>query len=85
MRMSTGFLFKEFFTGLWISYLYAVPTRYNLTESRHQPNQWSAFCVCFDSARAVPKQTSRPGVNPKVMQSRPRLTQRADPDFRNRP
>lgn len=89
MRMSTGFLFKEFFTGLWISYhqicVHAVPTRYKLTESRHQPNQWSAFSVCSDSARAVPKQTSTPGANPKVMQSRPRLTQRADPDFRNRP
>lgn len=84
MRMSTGFLFKEFFTGLWISYttkfVHAVPTRYNLTESRHQPNPWSAFCVCSDSARAVPKQTSRPGANPKVMQSRPRLTQ--DPESR---
>lgn len=64
MRMSTGFLFKEFFTGLWISYhqicVHAVPTRYKLTESRHQPNQWSAFSVCSDSARAVPKQTSKP-------------------------
>lgn len=85
MRMSTGFLFKEFFTGLWISYHQICTSRYNLTESRHQPNPWSAFCVCSDSARAVPKQTSRPVANPKVMQSRPRLTQRADPDFRNRP
>lgn len=85
MRMSTGFLFKEFFTGLWISYHQICKCRYKLTESRHQPNPWSAFCVCSDSARAVPKQTGRPRANPKVMQSRPRLTQRADPDFRNRP
>lgn len=60
MRMSTGFLFKEFFTGLWISYHQICTCRYNLTESRHQPNPWSAFCVCSDSARAVPKQTSKP-------------------------
>lgn len=59
MRMSTGFLFKEFFTGLWISYHQICTCRYKLTESRHQPNPWSAFCVCSDSARAVPKQTSR--------------------------
>lgn len=85
MRMSTGFLFKEFYKLPPNLYMYAVPTRYNLTESRHQPNPWSAFCVCSDSARAVPKQTGRPRANPKVMQSRPRLTQRADPDFRNRP